>query len=354
MRLHGITEGHVLAMCHRGLVLTTRTRDDGSLDTFLSCRFHSDTRFPGLWQAMTHFENFGVHNAEEEEHKLIACEYWEKNEPHITEDSKGPAWVLHCLRFMRQLGWNLAEDQEMQGPNDFIMPERGYLEALEFAAEHTWMLHGCPEGASQGPDAPIRFEEREVLQSTLPKFTYTDVNDIDATAFALLYMQWLAYGQCNKHVLLEQWPSRVRHLAVHCTQFVADLCDLNAAIAAILQYTPREWHSQDGGYIPQLRQNMAAVWKSIFKIRGFISEGLSVQLKWYFALNYYAVQYSLSCKFLLKGVTTQTPELAFQAQGRCKSTRYKHVSNKRRRQDISMGYSPAAPATASHAEGHGK
>ena len=75
------------------------------------------------------------------------------------------------------------------------------------------------------------------------------------------------------------------------------------------------------------------MWKAAFKNRGFISEDLEVQIKWHFALNHYAVENSLLCKFVIQGVRTQTPHLAIQAQGRLKSTRYKKVSKKRQLED---------------------
>ena len=166
-----------------------------------------------------------------------------------------------------------------------------------------------------------------------PTSTPTDVKEIDAFAFALLYIQWLAYGKSALYPRLEDWPPRVRQLEIHCNRYVDELPDLHAAVKYILQYLPSEWTEADGCYIPYLKRSAIVMWDAALKSGGFISQDFEVQLKWYHALNYYAVENSLLCKFIIQGVMTQRKRLIFQAQGRLKTTRYKDCSKRRRCED---------------------
>ena len=72
-----------------------------------------------------------------------------------------------------------------------------------------------------------------------------------------------------------------------------------------------------------------------------------MQLKWYYELNQFAVKSSLLCKFVVQGIKTQTPRLAFQAQGRLPTTRYKDVRGKRRLEDIALRDECAGQASGS-------
>ena len=170
--------------------------------------------------------------------------------------------------------------------------------------------------------------------ASLPSTTTPIVmKEIDAFAFAFLYIQWLAYGKSSTYPLSEEWPPRVRELEIHCNRYVDELPDLHAAVNYILQYLPSEWRETDGCYIPYLKRSTIVMWDAALKSGGFISQEFEVQLKWYHALNYYAVENSLLCKFIIQGVMTQRKRLIFQAQGRLKTTRYKDCSKRRRCED---------------------
>jgi hypothetical protein len=161
-----------------------------------------------------------------------------------------------------------------------------------------------------------------------------DMNAIDAFAFALLYIQWLAYGTSNNHIL--PWPSSVCKLQDHCRRYAHDLPELSAAIDDILQYTPREWRNFESCCTSELKRIIAKMWKAALKSNAFISKDLMVQLKWYYTLNFYAVENSLRCKFKMQGLYSQTHRLVFQAQGRLKTTKYKNVSANQRKLDCEL------------------
>ena len=62
MEIRDVTECVILAMCQRGLCVST-TRD-GDCDPFLSCEHHSKKQFQSLWQALSHFQSYGYHRKE--------------------------------------------------------------------------------------------------------------------------------------------------------------------------------------------------------------------------------------------------------------------------------------------------
>jgi len=388
MVLQDIPEGHILAMCHRGLCVTTR---DGASDSILSCSFHSRKEFQCLWQAKAHFVSFGFHRKEEQEQKLVDYEDGAEDEQQKPQDSQSLGWMRQGTKDLQRMGWNPGEGlgRKSQGPKVFRYPGR---EDSADRSECTLMPQRCSAGAGPGPHALVCFLPGEVLEPSsttsqadddsaagdgdaalpsqpppLPPISMPidikaddesdagdgdaalpsqppplappsmpiDINEIDAFAFALLYIQWLAFGNFNNSIvqdaLLETWPERVCQLQDHCRRCVRDHPDLSAAIDDILQYMPKEWKNYQDHYIPDLKRLIRKVWIAAFQGRGFISEDFQVQLKWYYALNRYAVENSLLCK-----IQIQKHRLVFQAQGRLKTTRYKNVSGKRRKQDIEM------------------
>jgi hypothetical protein len=379
MKDHGFTEGFILAMIHRGLcVHTPDTGDgDGASDCFLSCHHHTKKQFQGLWGARMHFESFGFHRAEQEEKKLEDLAEDGAEEQQKTDDSQvEPLWVRKGKNFLQKMGWTPGEGlgRTNKGPEVFRTPGFHSLSFMETGL-----------GAGPGLDAPIRFAAGEVLQTMergrpsddgaghgpgldapvqaaeappppdddnddespfagdgpppLPPTStpVSNIDEIDAFSFALLYIQWVAHGTSTTIILLEQWPSSVRQLQDHCNRRDDEVPELSTAINNILKYTPREWKLYEGYYIPELQRTMLEVWKAAFKPNtGFILDQLTVQLQWYYSLNYHTVENKLLCKFQIVGLKTQTPRLVFQAQGRLKMTRYKKVTKRTREHDVEL------------------
>ena len=302
-----------------------------------------------------------------------------QDEPPKSQESQCTGWMQRGKVLLQSMGWKPGEGlgKKRAGATVFRMPGR---EDFEEGSERTMMTFLLSAGKGPRLEAPVSFpvsfqagevlepckrnrlaNDGEVLEpckrhrqanyddtdsgdgdaalpSQPPQLPPSpmpiDINEIDAFAFALLYIQWLAYGTSNNHIL--PWPSRVCQLQDHCRRYVHDLPELSAAIDDILQYTPTEWRNFEGYYIPELRRIIAKVWTAALKRHAFISEDLLVQLKWYYALNFYADETSLLCKFQIQGLSSQTPRLVFQAQGRLRSTKYKDVSANQRKLEIEV------------------
>ena len=292
------SEWVILGMCQRGLCLNERS--------VLSCCFHRQKQFHGLWHATQHFQNYGFHRHEQEQQRLEDYR-GELEEPwadvEVISDSEDSS---------AQGVWALGQPL----PPDAALPSLGADAALPSLGADAAL-----PSLSLQPDAALPSPEADTALP-LPTSTPIEIREINEFADALVFMQWLAHGTSGIYDPLPvQWPPFVRKLQAHCNHHAGDLVDLNSVVNEILQYGPCEWRGFQGCYIPELKTAMTKVWKAAFKSHGFISEDLAVQLKWYYELNQFAVKSSLLCKFVVQGVKTQTPCLAFQAQGRLATTR---------------------------------
>ena len=168
--------------------------------------------------------------------------------------------------------------------------------------------------------------------------TPMNMEEIDRCAFALMYIQWLAYGgPSSPYPLLGEWPDRVRQLKEHCTCYRTELPDLSAALNQICQHKPYEWRQSGDPDISGLKNLTKVMWKAAFKRGGgFIAPQLKVQIEWYYTLNYFAVENSLTCLFAVHGSMTETPQLCIKVQGRVKSLHYGTCSAKQRARDRAL------------------
>ena len=193
------------------------------------------------------------------------------------------------------------------------------------------------DGAAALPSQP-----NEVIDLTDYKpGTISEINRMDNAAFALLYIQWLVYGEDRHMYDVDDWPLQVHELRAHCS-LSSDLGSLNAALSELVIYPPYLWCK--AAYWHELKESITPMWKraGLISEAGLISGGLipkafEGKLKWMWCLNFYAVKNSLACNFVVKEYSLACsqkfkgePRLIYQAHGRYPSSRYNQVNKKGR------------------------
>ena len=106
VRLDGFTEGHVLAMCDRGLCVR---REHGASESFLSCVWHPAKKFFWVAAAMDHFKSFGYHRNEEKAETLEDCKNRMEEEQQTTAEGSPNLHRLPLQKGMglaRKMAWN--------------------------------------------------------------------------------------------------------------------------------------------------------------------------------------------------------------------------------------------------------
>ena len=351
------TESTILAMCKRGLCVD----ESGSS---LTCRWHNKKQFCnkwGLWQARCHFQTFGYHKGEQAK-KTLEDEAATKEGADATLPSPTILPLQLGMKLLQGLGWKPGES--LGKIKTTRESSRQEMQA-EFSLGGTLMNHGLMQGQGPGMQARVVFQKAdtpgaaepapeeegrrpeeeqhpvgeehklgEEEQNPATRIDPIDINEIDKFAKALLYLQSIAYGTSEENESLEQWPDEVRYLHEHCSRHADGLRDLGAIVDEIVQHPPGEWITFSGSNEHLRKDLITPMWKGAL-YSGFISEDLEVQMTWWHCLNRYAVRANLLCKFVVQGIKEQgRPSfLAYQAQGRKASTRYKEVTRKKRLRD---------------------
>ena len=165
------------------------------------------------------------------------------------------------------------------------------------------------EASSHEPLPPIR---RSISVSTQT----TESIQIDKFVFALLYIQWLAYGNSSTYEVSWKWPREVEDLHSHCRGRILYLEELHTIMDYIVKYTPQQWTGYSGHYLNDLKENIRELWRAALKSPGSIQQDRVVLLEYYASFSHWAKENDLICRVVIRGWNTPTPYLAFKAQGR--------------------------------------
>ena len=157
----------------------------------------------------------------------------------------------------------------------------------------------------------------------------TSIEDVDGLAAALAHMQAVAYAN-DAHFdteasdawsdpvwfLQEFLRRRQRGSFAHAYQIVEE----------VVLYKPWQWRSHND-YRSLIKDHMKTLIKLLLSDPSFVAEELGVQVRWVMCLNHHCEERNLLCKFVLQG-SLDLHKVAYQPQGRLKSTKYAKVSYK--------------------------
>ena len=239
-------ENEILGMIARGLYVCVAVGDADAVPKapHLSCRWHCKKQFQDLWQARSHFISNGFHRAEEKENAL--------------EDYEGDGGDVDAA-LPSQLEEAAVDFGVWGGPpvSAGSMDADAALPAPAPQPQDVSMWQ--PQDDSMDGAAALPSQPNEVIDLTdYQPGTISEINRMDNAAFALLYIQWLVYGQDRHMYGVDDWPRQVRELLAHCS-LSSDLGSLNAALSELVIYPPYLWCK--AAYWHELKESITPMWK---------------------------------------------------------------------------------------------